>query len=201
MGDKKRMGDKNNTLRLYTFQSKAVCDAICRDGECFSREQYVKKKYGESAQGFLIVYQWFSAKAACISQKPAGAQLPYWAFVDKNVLEQSGDGRALALDVPKDEVILFNMYDYNRVIQLKFLGETPEDEKEFADDLKRRGISQFDAMTTNFYPEVKAAIMSSWDRLFKNHEALISGKMPLNDSVQAAMWRIKREWIANGLCT
>ena len=55
MGDKKRMGDTGDKVILYAAQADAVLKAIERDGRCFSREEYVRRKYGESGPIFLTV--------------------------------------------------------------------------------------------------------------------------------------------------
>ena len=52
------MGDTGDKVILYAAQADAVLKAIERDGSCFSREEYVRRKYGESGPIFLTVYKW-----------------------------------------------------------------------------------------------------------------------------------------------
>ena len=53
MGVEKRMADRCNTIRLYSFQTDVVYQVLKRDGVCYSKEEYVRKKYKESAKAGL----------------------------------------------------------------------------------------------------------------------------------------------------
>ena len=69
-----------DTVTLYSPQSDAVLRVLERDGVCFSRAEYVRRKYGESAPIFLTVYGWYVSRAAVLVPPPEGAEYPYWAF-------------------------------------------------------------------------------------------------------------------------
>ena len=97
MGDKKRMGDTGDKVILYAAQADAVLKAIERDGRCFSREEYVRRKYGESGPIFLTVYRWFVKEAAKLVPKPEGAEFPYWSFMNLYSLDQSAGTRTLTV--------------------------------------------------------------------------------------------------------
>ena len=190
------MDQKNSALRLYTAQTEAVCQVIFRDGVCFSREEFVSEKYGESAPGFLTAYRWFAREAPRLVPRPEGAQLPYWAFADLYSVEASGPSRVLTLEVPRDQAVLFDLYDWNRVLQLGFLGEEA-DARAFRKELSLRGLREFDVMTGSFYPELRRAIEDSWQRLFRHHAALLCGDTSGAGGVQAGLWCIRREWIVD----
>lgn len=191
------MGDTDNRIKLYTSQADAVLQAIERDGCCFSRESYVSRKYGESAPIFLTAYRWFVKEAERLVPKPEGAEFPYWAFQDLYSVEQSGNTHVLTLMVPIDEVVLFDMYDWNQILCMKLLGENKDEEREFHAFLEACGVKESTVMLTGFYPEWRQRIMDSWSRLFCHHEAIKAGKGALEGvrSVQAGLWRIKKEWI------
>lgn len=185
-----------HTIRLYTAQMPPVLEAIRRDGFCTSRASYVQKKYEESAGSFLEVYQWFAKEAAKTVPLPDGAELPYWAFEDiYNVEASDQDDHVLTLDVPKDQVILFDMFDWTKLMRFEYLGETPQEEKAFKEELRECGLREYDVMMSRFYPEWKARILASWERLFRHHEALLRGDHTGVHSVQAALWKIEKEWI------
>lgn len=190
------MDYKDNTIKLYTSQADIVLNKIKNDGACFSKAEYVRKKYGESAPIFLTAYDWFVNKAEQIVAKPQGAEFPYWAFQDLYSVEQSGDSHILTLLVPVGQVILFDMYDWNKIMCMKYIGENEEEEKEFHQELDQRGIKESDVMLTHFYPEWRQKIMQSWDRLFRHHERLIAGDTSGVGSTQAALWQIRDQWIA-----
>lgn len=105
MGDKKRMGDTGDKVILYAAQADAVLKAIERDGRCFSREEYVRRKYGESGPIFLTVYKWFVKEAVKLVPRPEGAEFPYWSFMNLYSLDQSPGTRTLTLCVPRDEAV------------------------------------------------------------------------------------------------
>ena len=99
------------------------------------------------------------------------------------------------LEVPKDEIVFFDMQDWNKVVQLKYIGETEGEESAFQQELKARGLLPADVMLTNFYPELKQMTLDSWQRLFRHQEALKRGEAAPIHSLQAGLWCIRREWV------
>lgn len=195
MGDKERMADKCNTIRLYSFQTDVVYQVLKKDGVCYSKEEYVRRKYQESAQVFVNAYGWFVKEADKIVPKPEGAEYPYWAFADLYNVDQTGDGHVLTLDVPVEEALLFDMFDWTKIMQMHYIGENEAQENAFSEKLKNLGITEFQIMTSNFYPEQKREIQESWKRLFRHQEAIRNGDTSKVHSVQAGLWRIKEAWI------
>ena len=127
------MGEKCNTITLYASQADPVIEAIERNGVCYSKEAYVRKKYQESAKIFTTAYSWFVREMEKYVKKPDGAEYPYWAFREAYNVDQSMGGNFLTLEVPLDEVLLFDMYDWNKILCLKYIGEDEKDEKQFQD--------------------------------------------------------------------
>ena len=189
------MADRCNTIRLYSFQTDVVYQVLKRDGVCYSKEEYVRKKYKESAKVFINAYGWFVKEAQHIVPKPEGAEYPYWAFREAYNVDQSMGGNFLTLEVPLDEVLLFDVYDWNKILCLKYIGENEKDEKQFQEQLEMYGIKEMDAVLSNFYPMQKQQILKSWQRLTRYHEELLHGNTELVRDVQAGLWRIKKEWI------
>lgn len=186
-----------NQITLYSPQSSQVLETIRRDGVCFSRPEFIRKKYGESAPLFLTVYGWFVREAAKLVLPPPGAQYPYWAVGDLSSVDRSAGGKLLTLSVPDDQVVLFDLYDWNRILQLRLLTDDPQEEKEFQRELSLRGLDVNRVMLTDFYPEFREKIFSSWKKLFDHHEALRAGDYSGVGAVQAALWCIRKEWIQN----
>lgn len=193
------MDRERHPLMLYTSQAAPVTEALARDGVCFSRESYVQKKYGETAPGFLLAYRWFARRASALVPKPAGAELPYWAFRDLYSTEASGDSRILALHVPAGQAVLFDLYDWNKVLRLQYLGESEDEERAFRRELSLRGLTEYSVMQTDFYPEWKARIVDSWERLFRHHDALTRGENDGVGGVEAALWKLDSAWLASPL--
>lgn len=190
------MGKTDNKIILYSPQSELVVNTLENSGVCFSKRRYVVKKYEESALIFVAAYDWFVKEAEKYVPKPEGAQYPYWAVKDLDSVDQSTGDKLLKLKVPRDEVIFFYMYDWNKILCLRYIGETEEDEEQFQQMLVERGINkEKDIILTNFYPDLKAQVQDSWKRLFRHHEDIKQGNIKNVKSVQAGLWQLKKEWI------
>ena len=193
------MDKGNNKIKLYTSQSDIVLQIIEKDGVCYSKKEFVSKKYSESAPIFITAYSWFVKEFAKIIPKPEKAEYPYWAFKELYNLDDSGGGNVLKLNVPLEEAVFFDLFDWNKIICMKYIGVCEEDEKEFKENIKKLGLKETNIMLTNFYPELKMQIMESWKFLFRHHENIKIGNINKIGGVQAGLWQIKKEWIINGL--
>ena len=188
------MDRQGHTVRLYSAQARPVQEAIRRDGVCYSRAAYVRAKYAESAPIFLTAYTWFTERMPAYVPRPAEAEFPYWAFMDLYSVDAEGRD-VLTLDVPVEEAVFFDAADWTRIMQLRPLADSPAADAAFRDELRQRGLTPNDVMLTAFYPELKNAVLSSWERLFRHHAAIKAGDRSGIQSVQAGLWRIRREWI------
>lgn len=190
------MDHSNHTIKLYSPQTPVVIDTLMRDGVCYSRRVFVEKKYGESAKIFLAAYDWFVKEAKKYTACPADAEYPYWAFKDADSVDGSAGAFPLLLDVPVDSAVFFDMYDWNKILNLQYIGTSEADEKRFGELLSDYGIrNRSDIILTGFYPDLKQQILDSWTRLFRHHEAIRSGDCTGVLKVQAALWQIRRSWI------
>lgn len=186
------MGNESDTIRLYSAQTEIVAKVIEREGVCYSKAEYVKKKYQESAPIFLTAYSWFVSQMPKYVEKPERAEYPYWAFADLYSVDQSE--QVLHLSVPKAEAVFFDVMDWNKIMRLSYIGENEAEEKAFFVEMAECGLNWNDVMLTNFYPEWKQKILQSWERLFRHHEQIKAGDFSGVHSVQAGLWRIKKEW-------
>ena len=180
---------------LYSDQTATVRAVIERDGVCFSKREYVQKKYQESAPVFLHNYDWFVRRAKELVPLPSGAEYPYWAFADLYKIECDRKLEALKLEVPADQAVFFDAEDWTKIMSYSYLSRDPSEETEFREELKLRGLNTFTVISSPFYPELKARLVGSWDRLFEHHERILAGDLSGVGSVQAALWCIRREWI------
>lgn len=191
------MDHENHTVRLYTSQADVVVNVIEKEGVCYSKKEFVQKKYGESAKIFTTAYSWFVKEAQKIVPRPEKAEYPYWAFDKLYNVDRSGGGRLLTLNVPVEEVILFDLYDWNKILCMKYLGETEQEEKDFRIRMAQCGISEQEAMLTSFYPQWKQEIQESWSRLFRYDRRQKAGEETQAGGIQAGLWRIRKEWIVS----
>ena len=137
-----------------------------KDGVCYSKPEYIRAKYGESAPIFLTAYQWFVQQAEKLVKKPEGAQFPYWAVAQRSAVDVTGGGTVLTLRVPIEQAVYFDLYDWNKILQLRFLTDDPKEERKFVQELSLRGLDCYKVMMSDFYPEEKQKILQSWERLF-----------------------------------
>lgn len=77
-------------------------------------------------------------------------------------------------------------------MQLRYLGETEKENAAFERELKARGLTGYEVMTSRFYPDEREKMLASWERLLdpRSIESLAPAQL------QGAVWTIRREWIA-----
>ena len=189
------MDPEHLQVTLYSRQAQAVWDAVERDGVAFSRRDYVKAKYRESAGIFLAAYDFFVREAVRYSDRPDGAEYPYWAFTDVRELGAPDGDRVMCLRVPAEEAVFFDRFDWYKILQLSYLGTSAEEEETFRRTLEKRGVRDCsDVILTPFYPDLKAAVQKSWKNLFRHDAAIRSGDLTGVRAVQAGLWRIRKDW-------
>nr|WP_317448364.1 DUF3841 domain-containing protein [uncultured Sellimonas sp.] len=189
------MDYRHQTITLFSSQADPVLHAIEKDGVCYSKAAYVRRKYGESSPIFLTAYDWYVRHAEALVPKPEHAEFPYWAFTDTYNVDTSAGGNILTLEVPIEEVVFFQVKDWNKILCLTLIGESEAEEDEFRQELSARGLHTTDIMLTSFYPEWKQKILNSWNRLFRFHEEMLQAGPEQIHDMQAGLWRIKKEWI------
>lgn len=195
LGGEEGMGYKCNTITLYTSQAQPVLDILNKEGVCYSKREYVLKKYQESASIFTTVYDFYAKEAEKYVAKPEYGEYPYWAFQDIYSVDTSGNGGIITMDVPVEEVVFFDMYDFKKMLCLQYIGDTEKEEREFRKMLQEYGIrNDVDVMLTPFYPDLKRQVEESWKRLFRHHENIKNGNTEDVKSVQVGLWKLKKEW-------
>lgn len=187
---------ENRWITLYSAQAEPVLKTLAHDGICYSKADYVRRKYGESAPIFLTAYGWFVREMEHFVERPVKAEYPYWAFADELRADLSGGGKRLRLVLPRKEAVFFDARDWVKILKLSYIGETAEEERAFSEELSACGLNTNRIMLTSFYPEWRERIFNSWKRLFRYHEAIRAGQIPDGIAVQAGLWQIKKEWIS-----
>ncbi len=190
------MGEEHRTIRLWASQTQIVHDVVQQEGVAFSKRIYVEKKYGSANIVFLTAYDWFVQEMEKRVPKPQGAEYPYWLYENRYSMTAEPGMFPMELEIPLDCCVYFDVYDWNKVLSLKYIGENAADEARFARLLKDYGIRrEMDVVSTNFYPELKQQVHQSWQRLFRHHDAIAAGLPHEAQSVQAASWCLKKEWL------
>lgn len=185
------------TVTLYTAQAQVVMDTLERDGVYRVKNAYVDQKYGdEVAWIWRQAYSFFSQNAGRYVPKPEGAESGIWTFYDEKWTGAQPGYWMLKLEVPADHVVSFDLRAWNRIQNLDYLPKDEADGRRFQQNLERQGIKQaMQAFSTPFYPLVKREIEASWQRLFTSAEGCPETYL------EAGLWEIRREWVADAkLC-
>lgn len=195
MGGEKRMGTKSDKIILYTSQSPIVIKTLLEQKVCYIKREYIVKKYQEVSSIFLKAYNWYIDKAQNIVKKPEHAEYPFWTFTKPDYAGWYPGAYMLTLEVPIEEAVFFKVQDWNKILNLKYLAASVEDEKKHRDMLAKRNISiESYIFTKPFYPNLRLEIKKSWDNLFKYDRLIKSGYMKETD-FQAGIWELRKEWI------
>ena len=182
------MRDDENMVTVWTAKEAVVMEAIERDGVSYVKKEYLDKKYGETAWIFKTAYEFFIKEAQKRVDKPDEAESPIWVFKDETAVFKSSGTTLLKLSVPKDETILFDLRDWNKILNLGYLG-TEEETAGFVEKAKTQGVKDvLEIFKTPFYPLLKRELMDSWNKLFDRKELC-------DEYVEGALWMIKKEWI------
>lgn len=178
-------------IRLWTCQRKIVLNTLMKDDIYHVKREYIFKKYDEVSKIFLTAYDWFVGNAKSIVQPPQRAEFPIWTWLDPKYVQHFEDTIILMLEVEKDKAILFDSGKWNKILNLSYVPKDKKDEESFKNELERYNITdESEAYMSNFYPQLKFKIRRSWERLFDPNIELSGVK-------QAALWEIRKEWIAD----
>lgn len=175
-------------MRMWTAQTSVVDETLARDGVSYVKKEYLRKKYRETAWVFITAYDFMIRELAKRVEKPAEAESPVWVFRDKARVFCAPGSILYELEIPEDEMVLFDLRDWQDILSLRPLG-TPAEREAFLSDVRRQGIGDTSDIFKNaFYPVLKRRIMESWKQLLK-------GPAPDETWQQAAVWCLKKEWI------
>ena len=180
------------TITLYTAQTQIVLDVIERDGVSRVKREYIQKKYSDQAWVFAQAYSFFAEHAPKYVPRPEGAESGIWCFLDWHLAIAGAGCILIELEVPRDQVILFDSRVWNKMLNLNYVGADEADEQAFEKRITNMGLKgPADAFSTAFYPTVKREILQSWQRLFDSAEGCPEKYL------QAGLWELRREWIVS----
>ncbi len=185
------MSKSSKKIRLYTSQSEIVLDTIREKGIYHVKKEFIIKKYEEVANVFLEPYNWFIRKAENIVPKPEGAEYPIWLFNDLVYVEKYEGCKVLEIEVDIENVIIFDPFKWNRILNLSYIPKDEKDRIEYNESLEKQGIkNEVSIYTTNYYPHLKQKVIKSWESLFDDN-------IDLSKTNQVALWELRREWIVS----
>lgn len=190
------MDHGNRTIEVYTSQTEDVVEIIRNTGCYYVKLDFIARKYGIVSDVFLNAYRWYAGHAGAYVPKPEEAESAVWSFLDQRYLEVHRGSRIMKLTVPVDEAVFFRMSDWNRILNMRYLGETAADDAKFAASLARQGIEdESEICLKPYYPQLKRQLTASWENLFRYDKAFKQGgELPFAD-IQAGLWCIRSEWL------
>ncbi len=178
----------NKTL-MWSGQQDIVLHTLKDKGRYVVKRSFVEEKYKETAWIFNEAYEYLSQCAKHIISKPVDAQSPIWVYKSIHNI-YSGDGiNYLKVEIPENRWISFDVRKWNRILNLSYIGESANEEKEFEQWLYKRGIrDNLKIFSTSFYPVEKREIKKSWNRLLET-------PVQEEEYMQGMTWELKDEWI------
>lgn len=184
---------ERDQITLWTRQDPRVLETLNREGIYRVRSAYVDGKYQEAGWSFQIAYGFFRREMSrCLTPEP-GEESPVWLHGTPEATGIFSDSPLLKLEIPRDECVFFDQRAWNRVLNLDYLGRTPGEEDAFERKLAQQGVSHASAVfRTPYYPLLKQEILDSW-------RGLVKKEPPDTEYLQAAVWHLKKEWLAQ-LC-
>lgn len=184
-------------ITLYTQQTEEIVEKLLAEGRHFAKREFIARKYAEVSAVFLDAYAWFTQAAQQIVPRPREADSPIWTFADAKYLENHPGHRVLALRVPLEQAVFFRMADWNKRLNLRYIGKTPEEEQAFAQKLERFGVAyEGDVYTKPFYPHLKRELTESWANLFRYDAEIKRGAGIPHPDMQAGLWLIDAQWLS-----
>ncbi len=196
MGVEKRMDNKHIYVTLYTMQSSDIVKQLKQNGFHSAKMQFIKEKYGEVSQVFVDAYNWYTYNAEKIVPRPHEAESAVWCYRNPKYIEMHSGYEILKLNVPAEKAVFFRMSDWNKRLNLRYIGKTPKDEDAYNKKLSEHGVDyEGNIYLTPFYPQLKSVLTKSWQNLFAYDTLVKEHGDLLFDDMQAGVWRLELEWV------
>lgn len=196
MGVEKRMDNKYTQVTLYTLQSHGIIEQLKQKGYHTAKMKFIKEKYGEVASVFVDAYKWYTFNAEQIVYRPKEAETAVWGYRELKYIEKHSGCQVLELLVPIEKVVFFRMRDWNKRLNLRYIGKTPEEEELYNQKLLKHGVGyEGDVFLTPFYPQLKRELTKSWKNLFRYDSQVKEEGDMLFPDMQAGLWRLEWEWV------
>ena len=201
MGDQERMDSGVRFVTLYSSQPGGIVEKLRRGETHYAKIALIREKYGEVADVFTNAYRWYAERASTIVPRPDEAESGIWAYADIGYLDRDEGCRILGLKVPADKAVFFLMSDWNKVLNLRYVGRSPAEEREFEAKLLKHGVRyEGDVYLKPFYPLLKGELLRSWEALFRHDRDIRQGGGEGIPDIQAGLWELRREWVADWDC-
>ena len=181
-------------ITVWTRQNKNVLKILREEGRYIVRKEYICAENEEHTGLILQAYDWLVTHGPHVDKKPKDVTYPVWvSYTHENTYAPGPKEALLTLSVDAEDVTPINIAKWGMILNYSYIPQDAADSKQHQEMLSAYGINDAQAVMTQFYPEVKREIMSSWSRLFdKNIQ-------PGNAFQYGNIWEIKKAWVVEGL--
>ncbi len=139
----------------------------------------------------LFIYRWLADNMPA-GDRPDDVSFPVWVSFEKEATMYPEPGYVvLELRVDADAVTKLDIAKWTRITNYAYIPKDEQDEAEHGEILRELGTDNARAVMTQFWPELRKKIISSWERLFD--ESIVLG----STSAYGLMWEVRKEWIQN----
>ncbi len=196
MGGEKRMDNKCTQVTLYTIQTDKVLEQLKQNGYHTAKMKFIKEKYGEVASTFVDAYKWYTFNAEKIVPRPEEAESAVWSYRDPLYIEKHSGCQILQITAPIKDAVFFRMSDWNKRLNLRYIGKNSEEEDSYNKKLLQYGVSyEGNVFLTSFYPQLKNELVKSWQNLFQYDSLVKEQGDLLFPDMQAGFWRLEWDWV------
>ncbi len=177
-------------IHVWTKQHCSVWDALQRSGIYHARSAGIFQN--EDACLMKEAYHWLAASIPNAAAKPKGAEFPIWlAFSRAGTMLPTPNTVLLELEIDPRLITHINIAKWGTILNCSYIPADPADARRHRQQMQDMGISDVQACTTQFYPQIKQQIQSSWIRLFD--DAIQVG----SPECYGTIWEVRKEWIRN----
>ena len=177
-------------ITVWTKQNIAVLDQLQSSGRFIAEERYIRRELGDTAPIMLYVYRWLADHVHIAGEKPADAVYPVWVSFDRDATMMAEPGYVvIELSLDTEKIAAIDILKWTTITNYSYIAADEEDEQAHNSLLTESGTDNIRAVMTQFYPEVRDRIISSWDRLFE------PPARPGDQGTYGLIWEVKSEWI------
>lgn len=181
-------------ITVWTKQHRSVWEAIQRTGRYAAKRAYIDLDLGECAPLVLEVYDWLAAHLPQ-QGRPRDAEYPVWlSYTCEAAMLPSPGTVLLELRLPRELVYPVNIEKWGTILNYSYIPQDEADARRHRRLLEDYGVSDAKAYSSQFYPQIKREITTSWDRLFDS--AIILG----SEAAYGLTWEVRQEWIQSVTC-
>lgn len=178
-------------IRVWTKQNKEVLQELEATGRYITKREYILKDLEEHSELVLEVYDWLVKNGPKKSLKPVDVEYPIWlSFKQETTMLPSDNTIILELEIDSSLITMININKWGKILNYSYIPKDKQDAIRHRELLKAYGVSS-DAKVymSQFYPQLKQEIISSWHRLF-DESILIE-----DNAMYGNIWEVRKEWI------